>query len=81
MTTCKKCGAPIIFIKTKKGKWMPCDEGLVEYKAGDGPNFDDVVVDQNGNVIHCTFDFQCVPDGLARIPHWATCPYAEDFRR
>lgn len=81
MTTCKKCGAPIIFIKTKKGKWMPCDEGLVEYKAGDGPNFDDVVVDQGGKVIHCTFDFQCVPDGLARIPHWATCPYAEDFRR
>lgn len=81
MATCKKCGAPIIFIKTKKGKWMPCDEGLVEYKAGDGPNFDDVVVDQAGNVIHCTFDFQCVPDGLARIPHWATCPYAEDFRR
>ena len=21
------------------------------------------------------------PDGCARIPHWATCPFAEDFRR
>ena len=79
--TCKKCGAPLVFVKTPKGKWMPCDEGLVEYHAGNTPDFDDVVVNDKGEVIKCTFDFQCKPDGLARIPHWATCPYADDFRR
>lgn len=81
MATCKKCGATIIFIKTPNGKWMPCDEGLVEYHKGDTPDFEDVVVDDKGEIIKCTFDFQCDPDGLARIPHWATCPYADDFRR
>ena len=48
-STCSKCGAPIIWIKTERGKWMPADEGL--------------------------------PTGMARTPHWATCPYADDFRR
>ena len=60
---------------------MPCDEGLVEYKAGKGPDYDDYVVSQEGKLIQCTFDFRCDPDGLARIPHWATCPYADDFRK
>jgi len=78
---CKKCGAPIVWIRTEDGKWMPCDEGLVEYKAGTTPDYEDRVVNQNGEVIQCTFDFQCNPDGLARIPHWATCPFADDFRR
>ena len=81
MANCKKCGAPIVFIKTPKGKWMPCNEGMVEYLAGDAPEFDDYVVNQDGELIHCTFDFQCRPTGCARIPHWATCPYADDFRR
>lgn len=81
MAQCRKCGAPIVFVRTPKGKWMPCDEGLVEYHAGNTPDFDDVVVNDKGEVIRCTFDFQCNPDGLARIPHWATCPYAEDFRK
>ena len=81
MAKCKKCGADIVFIKTPKGKWMPCNEGLVEYHIGNTPDFDDVVVNDKGEVIQCTFDFQCRPDGVARIPHWATCPYADDFRR
>ena len=81
MAKCKKCGAPIVFIKTPKGKWMPCDEGLIEYKAGDASDYEDYVVNDNGEVIRCTFDFQCDPDGRARTPHWATCPYADDFRR
>lgn len=86
MTKCKKCGAPIIFIESAKStpqnkKWIPCDEGLVEYKQGDSPDYEDVVINDRGEYIHCTFDFQCEPTGLARIPHWATCPFADEFRR
>ncbi len=82
MATCKKCGAPIIWIRTpKKNGWIPCNEGLIEYKAGSSPDYEDRVVNDKGEVIQCTFDFQCRPDGLARIPHWATCPYADDFRK
>lgn len=82
MATCKKCGANIVFVRSAKtGKWMPLDEGLVEYKAGNGEDYEDIVVNDKGEVIHCTFDFQCEPDGLARIPHFVTCPYADYFRR
>lgn len=82
MAICRKCGAPIVFIRSaKNNKWLPCDEGLVEYKAGETDDYEDRVVTDKGEVIRCTFDFQCQPDGLARIPHWATCPYAEDFRK
>jgi len=81
MAVCKKCGAPIFFIKTPEGKWMPCNNVLIEYKAGTTPDYEDVVINEKGKVIQCTFDFQCDPDGLARIPHWASCPYADDFRK
>lgn len=82
MATCRKCGAPIVFIRSANNrKWIPCNEGLVEYKAGNSPDYEDHVVNDKGEVIRCTFDFQCRPDGLARIPHWASCPYAENFRR
>ena len=60
---------------------MPCNEGLVEYKQGEAPDYEDYVVSDRGEVIRCTFDFQCDPTGLAHIPHWAACPYADDFRR
>ena len=79
MSTCKRCGAPIVWIRTTEDKWMPCDEGLVEYHVGETPDFEDRVVTDDGRVLRCTFDFQCRPDGLARIPHWATCPYADRF--
>lgn len=82
MAKCKKCGASIIFIQSEKtGKWMPCDEGLVEFRAGNGLDYEDWVVNDKGEMIRCTFDFQGNPDGLARIPHWATCPFADEFRR
>lgn len=82
MATCRKCGAPIVFIRSANNrKWITCNEGLVEYKAGESPDYEDHVVTDKGEVIRCTFDFQCRPDGLARIPHWASCPYAEEFRR
>ncbi len=81
MTKCKKCGAPIIFIQSvKTQKWMPCDEGLVEYRKGYSPDYEDVVINDRGEVIRCTFDFQGEPTGLARIPHWATCSFADEFR-
>ena len=59
---------------------MPCNADLVEYHAGSTPDFEDIVINDKGEVIRCTFDFQCDPDGKGRIPHWATCPYSDSFR-
>ena len=50
---CKKCNAPIVWLKKRNGKWMCVDAET--YKDGE--------IYQHG--VHS--------------PHWATCPYAQDF--
>ena len=77
--TCKSCGAPLVWIRSHNAKWIPCDEGLKPYKqTDDGKEF---VVAQDGDIIRCTFTFEGFPTGMARTPHWATCPEADRFRR
>lgn len=80
MTKCKKCGASILFIQSAvTKKWIPCDEGLVPYKQIE--NGKQQVITDRGEAIRCTFEFDGFPTGLARVPHWATCPFADEFRR
>ena len=80
MPNCSSCGARIKWIKTPAGKWMICNEVLVPYKANDAGK--DRVVDDRGNVIKCDLDFgDQQPDGMARVPHWATCPNADQHRK
>ena len=80
MPKCRKCGAEIIFIRTPRGKYMPADPQLAPYKlgAGGGP-----VITPEGEVIRGVGEpFGLEPaDGRGYIPHWATCPNAEEFRR
>jgi len=76
---CKKCGAPIVWLNTPKGRNMPADAGLRAYK--ENPEGKNSVVNDWGEVIRCDLQFDGVPTGMARIPHWATCPYADEFRR
>lgn len=85
MSTCKSCGASIIWLRTPNRKWMPANEGLVPYKqCEDGKDY---VVDDLGNLIRCNILEKDelppgqFPTGLARIPHWATCPAAAKFKR
>lgn len=82
--TCKKCNAPIVWIKTPAGKWMPCDEGLVPYIQSETGK--ESVVTDRGDVIRCDIVKEKLPDGrfptgMARVPHWATCPEADSFRQ
>ena len=58
---------------------MPCNKDLIQYKQDD--EGEDFVVTDDGEVIRCTFEFECIPTGVARKPHWATCPYADEYRR
>ena len=60
---------------------MPCNERLIAYKQGEDPDYEDYVVTDQGEVIRCTFDFQCEPTGVAHIPHWATCLHAKKHRQ
>lgn len=78
MAKCKKCGANIIWLKTPKGKWMCVDEGLHPYRQN--AKGKDYLVNDRGEVIRCDLDPEGIPTGMARKPHWATCPNAQDFR-
>ncbi|MBQ4093921.1 MAG: hypothetical protein IJC61_02650 [Oscillospiraceae bacterium] len=35
MAVCNKCGAPLDFVRTKRGKYMPCDVGGFLYTRDD----------------------------------------------
>lgn len=79
MARCKACGAEIIFIKTRiGGKLMPCDADPVYY----GPGKEDKVMTNQREIISC----RILPDahgaiGTGYVTHFATCPFADDFRR
>ena len=81
MVQCKKCKATIVWVETDSGRWMPCSEGQVEYKVENSPKLNkDTVVNDRGEVIKCNLDFEGDPTGSARLPHWVTCPFADEFR-
>lgn len=80
MSKCKNCGAEIVWIKTKAGKAMPCDATPVCYiedAAGKSR-----VITEGGETIRCTLtDSRETATGSGYVPHWATCPAADQFRR
>ncbi len=80
MATCKGCGAKIVWIKTTGNKSMPCNPNQVMY--WERANAKDKVLTPNGMVLSCVFDGDIQKaTGLGYIPHWATCPCADKFRR
>lgn len=75
---CKKCGAPIIFIPTPKGRVIPCDSDrqLIEHVGNE------VFVNDFGNIVRgqkSNDPDYC--DDAGYTPHWATCPFASEFRK
>lgn len=81
MSKCKKCGAEIIWIRsTKTGKMMPlnAERNFITLDIAKGEAF----VTDSGDVVrgHRTDD----PEkawGTARTSHFATCPFAAEFRK
>ena len=78
-STCKGCGAPIVFVKSALGKYIPCDAQLVRYRAN--PYGKDMVVVEGEGAVRCDLEFEGLPTGMARISHFATCPQAKQFRK
>lgn len=79
-STCRGCGAEIVWIKTVSGKSMPCDASPVYYNMMAGDN--DRIVCPDGVVISC----EIVADpnrstGFGFVPHWSTCSKADNFRK
>lgn len=78
MARCKRCGREIKWIDTPAGKHMPVDPDRKPYREGGC----EVFITDRGDMIRGNTPFGPEPvDGYAYTPHWATCPYAEEFRR
>lgn len=76
-TKCKSCGAFIIWIKTIKGKSMPCNAGKVFYI--ENVNGKDIIVTPNGEVVRGDINENGTKEGY--ISHFATCSNANKHRR
>jgi len=85
MALCRRCNAEIVWVRTPKGKMMCMDKQYFPYRAN--LKGADMLVDNFGRTIRCDLYPENVvpegeiPTGMARKPHWATCPYAEEFRK
>lgn len=77
---CSKCGQQILWVKTSAGKNMPCNPNFVYYKEQSGGK--DRIVLPNGSVV--AGEVQSHPEyatGYGYISHFATCEFANTFRR
>lgn len=80
MARCKGCGAEIIWVKTCKGKSMPCDPDPRLYRQERSGK--ERVVTQNGEILACRIDTPLEGStGYGYIPHWSTCPAQRKFKK
>ena len=73
---CRKCGEPLIFIQSKRGRAIPCDPDLATHVLTPGV----VVVTPDGQVLRGTEESK-ETSVQGYTSHFATCPYSEDFRK
>ena len=79
-STCRACGKAIVYMKTKAGKSMPCDEPLRLYWQSDTGS--QRIITHAGEVVRC--ELTGIPEqasGLGRTPHWGSCTNPDRFRK
>ena len=76
---CRACGAEIKWIRLPSGKKMPCNTGVVLFRAD--ASAAESFVTEKGAIVRGT----PVADGetghVGYISHFTTCPQADEFRR
>lgn len=77
---CRACGKSIVWMKTKAGKSMPCDARFYRYRADE--NGSQRILNHSGEIIKCELvEGQENATGFGYMPHFATCPNADNFRK
>lgn len=76
MSRCKKCPAQIEWVLTEAGKPMP-----INAEPDPKGNLVVVGVEHDGTRQVKVADLFTPADAVRYMPHWATCPKAEEFRR
>ena len=79
MSKCRSCGAEIIFIQMKSGKWNPVDPQIRTIRKDGGK---EVLITKSGELIQGTFaSVEDGANGSGYISHFATCPNADQHRK
>ena len=79
-TRCRACGKPIIWMRTKAGKSMPCDALLIAY--WDAPEGSQRVLTHSGELVRCELTgHKDEMTGVGRTPHWGSCTNPNQFRK
>ncbi len=77
---CRGCRKPIVFIKTIRGKDMPCEPDPVMYRQSESGKAK--ILTEKGFTINAEIvSDPKKADGRGYIPHWAHCSEAENFRK
>lgn len=77
---CRSCNARIIFIKSTKGRFIPCNPIVTRYKKEEGGK-EKIVLD-TGEVVSCRTGVSTEEmDGIGYVSHFATCPNAKMHRK
>lgn len=84
MAKCKSCGAEILWIKTEKGKMMPCNLRAIPVRGirdgmDEAINRIITVVTRDGRIQTGIADPSSPVYGFES--HFATCPYAGKHRK
>lgn len=80
---CRSCNARIAWQESRRGKRMPLDPDWLSVARADPkhPEAERVVLASSGEVISAVRLDPRDESGLrARVPHWATCPAADQHR-
>lgn len=79
MARCRSCGAEINFIAMNSGKLHPVDTVKHTMIKGEGK---ETLITDDGEIIRGTFaSYEEGANASGYISHFATCPYADKFRR
>lgn len=70
---CRTCGEKILWIKTRRGKNMPCDPQLLNYKRSKGGS--QRIVTPEGDVVTGEIVPPEMAEGVGFLSHFASCEY------
>lgn len=83
--TCSKCSAPILWVATKNAKMQPLDaepnpDGNIRL-TGDYRQTDRGVLPESAVITKAEEPVLFGDEVVRYMPHHATCPFAEEFRK
>jgi hypothetical protein len=87
MTCCRRCKAPIVWARTEHGRTMPLDPepvvgGNIAVTGALGVNLERLVRDELVAVVVPRAVLESLePETELYRSHFASCPYASEFRR